>query len=99
MRVLAIGAHPDDIEVCCSGTLAKCVKRSDTVIGLSVTKARSYGCASTTVSISPHGKDLLALQRLPVRRGVCRGLQAVPSLFEGNDKTTVALTNPHKEEM
>ncbi len=32
MRVLAIGAHPDDIEIACSGTLAKCAKRGDTVI-------------------------------------------------------------------
>lgn len=32
MRVLAIGAHPDDIEIACSGTLAKCVARGDTVI-------------------------------------------------------------------
>lgn len=32
MRVLAIGAHPDDIEIACSGTLAKCVQRGDTVI-------------------------------------------------------------------
>ena len=32
MRVLAIGAHPDDIEIACSGTLAKCIKRGDTVI-------------------------------------------------------------------
>ena len=31
MRVLAIGAHPDDIEIECAGTLAKCVKRGDTV--------------------------------------------------------------------
>ena len=31
MRVLAIGAHPDDIERACSGTLAKCVKRGDKV--------------------------------------------------------------------
>ena len=23
MNILAIGAHPDDIEICCSGTLAK----------------------------------------------------------------------------
>ena len=29
MRVLAIGAHSDDIEIACSGTLAKCVKRGD----------------------------------------------------------------------
>ncbi|MBR2929676.1 MAG: PIG-L family deacetylase [Clostridia bacterium] len=32
MRILAIGAHPDDIELACSGTLAKCVARGDTVI-------------------------------------------------------------------
>ncbi len=31
MRVLAIGAHPDDIEIECAGTLAKCVKRGDEV--------------------------------------------------------------------
>lgn len=32
MRILAVGAHPDDIEIACSGTLAKCVKRGDKVI-------------------------------------------------------------------
>ena len=32
MRVLAIGAHPDDVEIFCSGTLIKCVERGDTVI-------------------------------------------------------------------
>jgi len=32
MRILAIGTHPDDIEIACSGTLAKCVARGDTVI-------------------------------------------------------------------
>ena len=32
MRVLAIGCHPDDVEIACSGTLSKCVKRGDTVI-------------------------------------------------------------------
>ena len=32
MRVLAIGCHPDDIEIACAGTLAKCVKRGDKVI-------------------------------------------------------------------
>ena len=31
MNVLAIGCHPDDIEIGCSGTLAKCVKRGDRV--------------------------------------------------------------------
>ncbi len=32
MRILAIGAHPDDIEIACSGTLCRCVERGDTVI-------------------------------------------------------------------
>jgi LmbE family N-acetylglucosaminyl deacetylase len=31
MRILAIGAHPDDIEIACSGTLAKCAARGDEV--------------------------------------------------------------------
>ena len=32
MRVLAICAHPDDIELQCAGTLVKCKKRGDEVI-------------------------------------------------------------------
>lgn len=32
MRILAVGCHPDDVEIACAGTLAKCVKRGDTVI-------------------------------------------------------------------
>lgn len=32
MRVLAVGAHPDDIEVYAGGTVAKCAERGDTVI-------------------------------------------------------------------
>ena len=31
MRILAIGAHPDDIELGCAGTLAKCHNRGDTI--------------------------------------------------------------------
>jgi len=31
MRVLAIGAHPDDVEALCGGTLAKCAARGDRI--------------------------------------------------------------------
>ena len=32
MNVLAVGCHPDDVEIACAGTLAKCVKRGDKVV-------------------------------------------------------------------
>ena len=31
MNVLAISCHPDDVEIACAGTLAKCVQRGDHV--------------------------------------------------------------------
>jgi len=31
MKVLAVGAHPDDVELQCAGTLARCVARGDQV--------------------------------------------------------------------
>ena len=32
MRILALGAHPDDVEVQCAGTLALCAQRGDVVV-------------------------------------------------------------------
>lgn len=37
MNVLAIGAHPDDLEILCGGTLARCVHRGDRVTMLIMT--------------------------------------------------------------
>jgi N-acetylglucosamine malate deacetylase 1 len=37
MTILAVGAHPDDVEICCFGTLARCVERGDKVVVCSVT--------------------------------------------------------------
>jgi N-acetylglucosamine malate deacetylase 1 len=31
MNILAVGCHPDDLEIGCAGTLARCVARGDTV--------------------------------------------------------------------
>jgi N-acetylglucosamine malate deacetylase 1 len=30
-RILAIGAHPDDVEIACAGTLARCRQRGDSI--------------------------------------------------------------------
>ena len=32
MNIIAIGAHPDDVEIACSGTLMRCVERGDRVV-------------------------------------------------------------------
>ncbi|MFH0797053.1 MAG: PIG-L family deacetylase [Candidatus Omnitrophota bacterium] len=47
MRVLAVGAHPDDIEMQCAGTLARCAQRGDEVYIAIVTEG---GCGSPTLS-------------------------------------------------
>ena len=31
MKVLAIGAHPDDVDTCCGGTLIRCIQAGDAV--------------------------------------------------------------------
>lgn len=40
MRVLAVGAHPDDLEILCAGTLAACKARGDQVIMAVATDGR-----------------------------------------------------------
>ena len=47
MRILAVGAHPDDIEFMCAGTLAKYAKRGDKVIMAIATNGE---VGSTTLS-------------------------------------------------
>lgn len=41
LRVLAIGAHPDDVEICCAGTLARYIERGDHVTVAIVCKGDS----------------------------------------------------------
>ena len=42
MNVLAIGAHPDDIDFCCGGTLIRCAERGDKVTMCIVTDGRGH---------------------------------------------------------
>jgi LmbE family N-acetylglucosaminyl deacetylase len=44
LRVLAIGAHPDDIEIFCAGTLARCAQRGDQV-------TMAYACKGNSASM------------------------------------------------
>ena len=40
MKILAVGAHPDDIEIRCAGTLAKYYRRGDKITMVVVTDGR-----------------------------------------------------------
>ena len=40
MRVLALGAHPDDLEILCAGTLAACKARGDEIVMAVATDGR-----------------------------------------------------------
>ncbi len=79
MRILAIGAHPDDIEIACSGTLAKCVARGDTVIVC-------HACSGNLghVVIPP---DELAVMRHgeAVRAGKMAGIEVIAGGFDDLD--------------
>ena len=56
MNVMAIGAHPDDIEFGCSGTLIKHKERGDKVV---------YVCMTSTESKSgTSGEVLRSLEQL-----------------------------------
>jgi LmbE family N-acetylglucosaminyl deacetylase len=45
MNILAIGAHPDDIEIGCGGALARHVEKGDTVTMLIITKGGAGGAS------------------------------------------------------
>ena len=54
LRVLAIGAHPDDIECGCAGTLARCATRGDSVtiaVAARGDSASSHLCAEELVGV------------------------------------------------
>ena len=79
MRILAVGAHPDDIEIACSGTLAKCVARGDTVIVC-------HACSGNLghVVIPP---DELAVMRHAeaVKAGAMAGIEVLAGGFDDLD--------------
>ena len=47
MNILAVGAHPDDIEIGCGGTLIKYVRRGHSVFLLLITKGEKGGDIET----------------------------------------------------
>ena len=57
MRVLAIGAHPDDLEFMCAGTLLKCRDRGDEIF---VAMTTSGNTGSNTIPTKEETYQALA---------------------------------------
>ncbi len=51
MTILAVGAHPDDIEFMCAGTLAKYAKRGDKIVMAIVTNGEIGDLPPLTVPL------------------------------------------------
>lgn len=66
-RVLAIGAHPDDLEIACGATLAKMRDLGHVVYGLILTQGEQAGKADTRAQEAQKGAAFLGLNIVDVR--------------------------------
>ncbi len=55
LRILAIAAHPDDVELCCAGTLARCAERGDHV-------TIAFACKGDTASMDLPGDEIARIR-------------------------------------
>jgi N-acetylglucosamine malate deacetylase 1 len=55
LRILAVGAHPDDVEIACAGTLARCLERGDSISMIVM-------CNGNSASTSLGAEELAAIR-------------------------------------
>lgn len=65
-RILAIGAHPDDIEIACGGTVAKLRDAAHTIWGVVLTHGEEGGNAEVRPTEARHGAEFLGLDKVQV---------------------------------
>lgn len=69
MRILAVGAHPDDLEILCAGTLARCIQRGDPVF-----MAVSTDGAGGSTTLPEHEISRIRVSRASDQRALRRGV-------------------------
>ncbi len=75
MNVLAIGCHPDDIEIACAGTLAKCVKRGDRVVA-------AHLCTGSLGHVEIPPEQLVPMRAAEARAaGALAGIEVLDGFF------------------
>ena len=64
MNILALGAHPDDIEFGCAGTLAKYANNGHTVFLMIMTKGEKGGDAEERATEQKKARDILMAKKV-----------------------------------
>jgi LmbE family N-acetylglucosaminyl deacetylase len=73
---LAVGAHPDDVELLCGGTLAKCAERGDQVFIAAATAAMLLRHASQDEWLRGLHDDVDGIEQLMTAQTRHRELEA-----------------------
>ncbi|WP_292389526.1 PIG-L deacetylase family protein [Methanosarcina sp. UBA5] len=64
MKILAIGAHPDDIEIACGGSIAKLCDAGHTIVGLIVSGGECGGNSSSRRIEAMKGAEFLGINKV-----------------------------------
>ncbi len=79
LRILAIGAHPDDIEIACGATMAKFHDAGHSIWGVVMTQGEQGGNPEVRPDEAKSGADFLGLDRVTVRNFPDTRLQEQPA--------------------
>ena len=79
MNVLAVGCHPDDVEIACAGTLSKCVKRGDKVVV-------AHLCNGSLGHVVIPPEELIPMRANEAREaGKLAGIEVIGGVFDDLD--------------
>jgi LmbE family N-acetylglucosaminyl deacetylase len=65
-KILVLGAHPDDIEIACGGTLAKLCDAGHTIMGLIVSGGECGGNSSSRYIEAMKGAEFLGINKVEI---------------------------------
>lgn len=94
-RVLAIGAHPDDLELACGATLATLVDRGHEVHAIVMTAGSVGGDAGTRPDEARAGASFLGLKSIEVNDLPDTQLEQVPNQMIKRIEAAINRVQPH----
>lgn len=97
MRIMAIGIHPDDVEIGCGGTVAACAARGDSVVVVDLTR----GEASTNGTVEDRARESAAAAKILGCRRVNAGFPdtGVRGDDPGQLRALVAIVREHRPDV